>query len=753
MRIVAATAAALALAAALTWPLPLRLGRAVPGGRLAGDVALNVWALSWIYHQAPREPLALLDANSFHPADGTLALSDLLWGEALLGLPAAWIHGPVAAYGLSYALMLAASALAMGWSVRHLGGDRSAAAVAAITFITLPYLRAHMGHLQLQMVAPFPLLVIALRAASDRANVAAAVTAGAVIGGGAWFGAYYGLFLAIEAVIIGGCLLLGSRRRGPTLAALAGAAVVAGLVAAPALLPHIVGGHSRSVHQSWRSSARVSDLLTLTRGDGTVGSEERDLALPLLAIALAAPGAVALWRRPGDRALLVGLVLMAGVALLLAGGPALTGPVYAFLMRTPGFGGVRAPARFSILTATVVILLMGLGLTSARARLGRFAGSLVAVAVLLGVMVEMRTQRLPLIGVPLPPPADRFLATVDGPGAVLHLPAVTIPDETNSLYMLGSRAHFRPLVNGYSGLRPPDHGTLLKHLAALPDPAALRLARELGVRFVVRHIGDHSEGVRLEGVARRGRSRLSRVFAGGGARVYEIADADVGAMAAPAAPPQRRSRPPRLMAPLPFEPGEQLRYVVTWSGMEAAAADLRIEVGDRPHSLRLIAEAATTRLARALYDARFRFEATIDDTTLLPIEVRREQVESADRRDHSARFDHERGIVITGDHSLPLARHAHDPLTALYALRALELGPPGSVHRLAINDLGNALELEVTVGERRDGVVELQLRSREESVQQREFTFTAVLEEGGARRVREVRAELPIGDVLMSLHQ
>ena len=163
-RIAAAVAASLIVAISLTWPLAFRLGRQVPGTRLEGDVALNLWALSWIYHQAPRQPLALLDANSFHPAKRTLAYSDVLFGQALLGLPAAGA-GPAAAYGLSFLLSRAAAVLTMAIRVVRISPGPlgwAAGGFAGIAFASLPYLDGHMGHLQLQPIFVFPLSMITL---------------------------------------------------------------------------------------------------------------------------------------------------------------------------------------------------------------------------------------------------------------------------------------------------------------------------------------------------------------------------------------------------------------------------------------------------------------------------------------------------------------------------------------------------------------------------------------------------------------
>ena len=65
-----------ALAVAHTWPLaadPSSWSRVDNA-----DYTLNAWALAWVVHQAPRDPLHLFDANIFYPEKRTLAYSEHL---------------------------------------------------------------------------------------------------------------------------------------------------------------------------------------------------------------------------------------------------------------------------------------------------------------------------------------------------------------------------------------------------------------------------------------------------------------------------------------------------------------------------------------------------------------------------------------------------------------------------------------------------------------------------------------------------
>jgi hypothetical protein len=71
------------LTAALTWPQVLQ-PTAVLEHR---DSWFNLWRLAWIAHQLPRDPAHLFDANIFFPERNTLAYSDPVILQGLLGAP------------------------------------------------------------------------------------------------------------------------------------------------------------------------------------------------------------------------------------------------------------------------------------------------------------------------------------------------------------------------------------------------------------------------------------------------------------------------------------------------------------------------------------------------------------------------------------------------------------------------------------------------------------------------------------------
>jgi hypothetical protein len=86
------------------------------------------------------------------------------------------------------------------------------------------------------------------------------------------------------------------------------------------------------------------------------------------------------------------------------------------------------------------------------------------------------------------PAIDRWIARQPGIRAIAEVPIDNRADERrHTLFMLHSTAHWRPTVEGYSGLRTPMHEDLYANLVSFPDEASLRSLLQLGVSHVVVH--------------------------------------------------------------------------------------------------------------------------------------------------------------------------------------------------------------------------------------------------------------------------
>lgn len=156
-------------AVAMSWPLPTLIARA-PAGDM-GDPLLNAWLLAWGADHAT----AILggdfaafnrwwQANIFHPAPLTLAYSEHLAPQVVMGLPLWWISGNVLlVYNALYLLTSALSGLGMFLLIRELTGRPRAALVAGLFFAFVPYRLAQLPHLQVLSSQWMPFTFYAFR--------------------------------------------------------------------------------------------------------------------------------------------------------------------------------------------------------------------------------------------------------------------------------------------------------------------------------------------------------------------------------------------------------------------------------------------------------------------------------------------------------------------------------------------------------------------------------------------------------------
>jgi hypothetical protein len=139
-------------------------------------------------------------------------------------------------------------------------------------------------------------------------------------------------------------------------------------------------------------------------------------------------------------------------------------PFYRFLVESGGsvFRGIRVPARGIVLFDLALGVLASWGLASLR------RSKLAAAVAILLTAFEYRA--FPIRVTPVegePPPVDRWLAGVPLTGPVVEWPLGIGADEVE--YQFRSTAHWKTLVNGYSGYYPPPY----QELAALLDKRSL----------------------------------------------------------------------------------------------------------------------------------------------------------------------------------------------------------------------------------------------------------------------------------------
>jgi hypothetical protein len=481
----------LAAACVFTYPLILDPGRAVTD---LADPLLDAWALAWVAHQLPRDPLHLFDANRFYPESGTLAFHDPMVGLGILVSPVQALGNPILALNAALLFSLALSGYGTYRLVRGQTGSRLAGAVAGSLFAFNPYRLSHLSHLPLQTAGFIPLLYLSLSRYLEEGRLLHLAGVAVFL----WFvsasSAYYGVFTwTLLALAIPYEIWRASAFRRPR--RILGLTLALGLSAA-AYLPLAVPfmrldrdfGFERPSERLARASARPADYLRsgahLHQAVGLKeASSEKTLFPGFLALGLGVLGALPLDRR---KALYLLIGAFAAWATL---GPdhGLYGMLHAWV---PGISGLRVPPRMAIYFFFALSVLAGWGAARLLGRLREKKRVWAGSALLLFPLIESFGGPVRYDSAPKTPEVYSWLSAQSHPSPVVELP-LPAPDlqeiHRNAIYLFWSTSHFQPLVNGYATLIPPVYAELHRELEGLPDERGLAALRRFGIRYVILH--------------------------------------------------------------------------------------------------------------------------------------------------------------------------------------------------------------------------------------------------------------------------
>jgi Protein of unknown function (DUF3108) len=716
-----------AIAACLfTWPLVLRLDSVLAGEASSPDPSLNLWVLGWDLHVFSTHPSwiftgRVFNASIFHPAPHTLAYSDhlLLQAFALWPVYALTDNNLVFCFNLLLIVSLVASALAMHALAWKLTGSGRAAYVAGLIFGFAPYHFTHLIHIQLQALYFLPLSFVFLHRLFDEQRAADTVALGLVLGLQAVSSIYYGVIGGVGIACAALLLIVLNRRflDWRLMRRLVVAAAISLAVVLPVAIPYALvqreAGAGRTLSEAASNSAVLRSYLQVpvmnvvygrtgvfrpeagSRSDGP----EQALFPGFCAVLLAVLGSIV--APPGSRRIAATYAALALIGIVLSLGPNGVRPVYNALSSALfGMAAIRAPARFSVLTLCGIAVLAALAIKSLEIRRER-GGPLVAIALLV-IALEYTNGT---IAYPPPPrltsDAGRWLRDQPGSGAVICVPLGLFSDNTPC--MLQSLEHGRPVVNGYSGLRPLFFEALVDVLSRLPDPESLLALRDLGVEYVVSDrlltIQDAISGALVERVGFADQYVYQLAWSGEiETKIRSITDV-----------------PPPEPGPASFVAGESASYQVRWTNgpldLPAGEASISVAAPQGAEAFRFVVEAKTAPWVSRFYEALVSLETTANPR-LLPLGYHEIIDEGKRRIDRRLEFDfarHEVRIASGGTTiSLPLGAEARDPLTALFYIRTQPLSP-GARFALPITDVGRRLTLDVSVAGRET----IQLNGRE----------------------------------------
>jgi hypothetical protein len=480
------------LAVMHTWPLATDPGHLSRNDN--ADTVLNEWTIAWVAHQVATSPLHLFDANIFYPERNTLAYSEHLFVPAMTGAPLLWLGAsPV----LTYNILLLAGLTLTGWStslvVWRWTDNWTAGLVSGVLAAFNAHTLTRLPHLQALHAEFLPLALAALDGllSAPRARPALLLAL--------WFvlqalTSYYLLVFTAVALATGLAARpedwwgARARRLLPWLL-LAGAIAIVCVL--PFLLPYRrlgivrpldeVSSYSATLRNYLSTPARVHYSTWSARWFGGSAALFPGLSGIVLA-AIAALSGTAFSDRRARMALAFG-----AVGLGLSFGPAIPGYATLYALVTP-LQGIRNVARFGYLTIVGVAMLAGFGLAFVARRWPRAPWLPAAMAAAI-VAVNVDAFVAPVGYVRAEPVLPLYTRLLKTPGAIVAEFPFYPPDRAffNAPYLLNATRHWRPLLNGYSGLVPASYEAHYRDLRSFPDEQALTALRNAGVTDVVVH--------------------------------------------------------------------------------------------------------------------------------------------------------------------------------------------------------------------------------------------------------------------------
>lgn len=489
-----------ALSVLHTWPLATSIGSLSRHDN--GDAMLNEWAVAWVAHQLPRDPLHLFDANIFYPEKNTLAFSEHLFVQGVMGAPLLWAGVPTLAV---YNLLILTGFTLSGWTtalvLRRRTGSWACGILGGMLMAFNSHTLSRIAHLQAVHVQFIPLAIYALDRLLTRPRVGNAVTLAVMYALQGLTSNYLLVFMTFGltgAGLVRAKEWIGSGR-WRVLGLICLSAVLAVAMLSPFLVHYLEAqreqGLTRTLTEVAKYTASWQDYLSATgnvhyglwsaplwRGEGTPLFP--GVTATLLTIVAVVSGIA--WRHKAARMwLALGLV-----GLLLSFGAALPG--YAYLYHAiPLLQGIRASVRFGFLVLVGMAALSAFGLEVLRTKFSSRPGIRLGLTVAALTLVTVEALRIP---VPYSPPIQTpgaYAMLEDEPGAVLLELPLYEPGmfQLNGRYMLHSTRHWRPIVNGYSGFLPRSYHEHLAALRGFPDEGSIAYLRRLGVTHVAIHAG------------------------------------------------------------------------------------------------------------------------------------------------------------------------------------------------------------------------------------------------------------------------
>ncbi len=488
-----------------------------------GDPPNEAWLVAWGVHALTTAPGQLLQGNIYFPHAHALIYNDNMLGLLPIATPVYLLsgHNTALTYNVLYLLSFVLCGLFTFLLARRLTGSVPGAFLAGIIVAFSPYRMVHLSHLNQLSGQWVPLILLFWERARSAARPGSAARLWPECAAMALFIVLQALCSIYYIVFLATCLLIylivdlvmrGWAELRRFVVGAAAAAIVAGLVLLPVIVPYLQLQNRvdavRGPEQVLYFSADVRDFLHMPAFSTLYGWTESALGVPagdahqylfpgLIACVLAVIG----WgrRREQPEIRIYGILLLVTAVLALGRQLKLFDRLYnvplpyALLYdHVPGFHGFRDPARFAYIGFFCIALLAAWGLGAVLARLPA-RRTMVAVLLCVGALAEywiapVATARVP-VGSAIPP-VYRWLETQPARTAVLELPigqqnAVIWSEQAMMTYY--ATYHWRQIVNGVGGYTPAGYEADAAVLNRWPTRAAEALLHKWGARYVIWH--------------------------------------------------------------------------------------------------------------------------------------------------------------------------------------------------------------------------------------------------------------------------
>jgi hypothetical protein len=483
--------------AALTWPQVAHPLSVPPHD----DAYFSMWRLAWIAHQLPRDPVHLFDANTLYPAKDTLAYSDAVLFQGIVGAPLIWFGVPVVlVYNLHILATFVLCGLGMFLLVRDLTGRPAAGLIAGIIFAFGPYRFDHYVHLELVSAQWMPFAMWMFHRTLQSGRLADGLMAGAFGALQALSCVYLTVFFATIMAVLAPLLFFSTpaRLRRRALPPLAAGTLLTVTVLGLYMVPYrvargIVGERGVGERMLYAAGpkhyiAAMPESVVYGRLTGGIGLHEKRLFPGFMAILL---GGVALWP-PVDRRRLAYAIALALAVDISFGHRGIVGAL--LQEHVSAYRGLRVVARIGAVVLMLLATLAGYGVARLLAEIPR--RSLAQISVIgLGVVLmgeyAMWPMRLEAVDT-RPGQVYRWLQE-QPPGVVAEFPMPASwkrPFELGlheSRFSYNSTFTWRPIVNGYSGFWPLSYITLIHAVEDFPADSAMRALANSGVDYLILH--------------------------------------------------------------------------------------------------------------------------------------------------------------------------------------------------------------------------------------------------------------------------